>query len=89
MAGMFMFDVAYGLGCDSEDLPTLVRLQNLLDAAIYASMPATFLVVNLLLIHKSPISKQFFFLLECLSCIEISSLLATWRVLQALGTTMG
>jgi hypothetical protein len=41
-----MFDVAYGLGCDSEDLPTLVRLQNLMNAAMYAANPTSFLVVS-------------------------------------------
>jgi hypothetical protein len=46
MAGMFMFDVAYGLGCNAEDLPILVRLANLLDAAIYAADPSSFLVVS-------------------------------------------
>jgi hypothetical protein len=41
-----MFDFAYGLGCDSEDLPILVRLQKMIDAAIYAANPSSFLVVS-------------------------------------------
>jgi hypothetical protein len=41
-----MFDVAYGLGCDLKDLPILVRLQNLMDAAVYAANPSSFLVVS-------------------------------------------
>jgi hypothetical protein len=48
MAGMSMFDVAYGLGCDSQDLPILVRLQDLMEAAMYAANPTSFLVVSFL-----------------------------------------
>jgi hypothetical protein len=46
MAGTLMFDVAYGLGCDSEDLPILVRLQKLMDAVAWAGNPSSFLVVS-------------------------------------------
>jgi hypothetical protein len=41
-----MFDVAYGLGCNSEDLPILVHLQELTCAVVYAANPSSFLVVS-------------------------------------------
>jgi hypothetical protein len=55
MAGTLMFDVAYGLGCNSEDLPILVRLQKLMDAVVYAANPSSFLVVSSL---SSSVSSQ-------------------------------
>ena len=58
-----MFDVAYGLGCGPEDLPILVRLQNLTDAAVYAGNPSSFLVVSDYSNSsvKSPNPRLFFF----------------------------
>jgi hypothetical protein len=41
-----MFNVAYGLGCDSNDDPTLVRMQKLLKAVSRAAMPAQFAAVS-------------------------------------------
>jgi hypothetical protein len=48
---MFMFDVAYGLGCDSKDQLILIRLHKMIDAAIYAANPSSFFVVS----PKSPL----------------------------------
>ena len=60
-----MSDIAYGLGCNSEDLPILVRLQKLMDAAVYSGTPSSFLVVSSLgssvNSHKTPSPKLFFF----------------------------
>jgi hypothetical protein len=43
-----MFNVAYGLGCDSNDDPTLIRMQKLLTAVSRAAMPAQFAAVSIL-----------------------------------------
>jgi hypothetical protein len=43
-----MFNVAYGLSCDSKDDPTLVRLGKLVTAATQAVLPSSFLVVSVL-----------------------------------------
>ena len=43
-----MFNVAYGLGCDSKDDPTLVRMDKLVTASIRFTLPSSFLVVGTL-----------------------------------------
>jgi hypothetical protein len=48
LAGSTMFNVAYGLGCDSKDDPTLVRMERLLTAVTQATFPTQFLVVSVL-----------------------------------------
>jgi hypothetical protein len=44
-----MFNVAYGLGCDSKDDPTLIRVDKLMAANSHAAMPTQFAVVCILL----------------------------------------
>jgi hypothetical protein len=46
MTGSTMFNVAYGLGCDSNDDPTLIRIKTLVTALIRVSLPAQFLLVS-------------------------------------------
>jgi hypothetical protein len=41
-----MFNVAYGLGCDSKDDPTLLRMERLVTAVTQATLPPSFLVVS-------------------------------------------
>jgi hypothetical protein len=92
MAEMLMFDVAYGLGCNSEDLPILVHLQKLMDAAVYAGNPSSFLVVSCLsssIKSQNTESEAVSVFLECISDIETCFLLVSWRFLQMLDTTMG
>jgi hypothetical protein len=48
MSGSTMFNVAYGLGCDSNDDPTLVRMHKLVTAVTEAALPSFFLVMNIL-----------------------------------------
>ena len=48
MSGSTMFSVAYGLGCDSNDDPTLIRMDKLVTALTQASLPSSFLVVSIL-----------------------------------------
>jgi hypothetical protein len=43
-----MFNVAYGLGCDSKDDPTLIRMEKLVTATAQCITPAQFLVVRIL-----------------------------------------
>jgi hypothetical protein len=53
MTGSTMFNVAYGLGCDSGDDPTLTRTEQLVTALNHISVPAQFLLVSPLLHDKS------------------------------------
>jgi hypothetical protein len=46
-----MFNVAYGLGCDSHSDPTLIRMEKLMTAMNHISMPAQLLLVSLLLAY--------------------------------------
>ena len=41
-----MFDLAYGLRCDSSDDPILVRMDKLAAAIIEGALPTKFLVVS-------------------------------------------
>jgi hypothetical protein len=57
MSGSTMFNVAYGLECDSNDDPILIRMDKLLTVLIHVSGAAQFLFVSLLLAYlydKSP-----------------------------------
>ena len=51
MAGSTMFNVAYGLRCDSGDDPLLIRMEKFMAAVIEAALPTTFLVVSLALAY--------------------------------------
>ena len=46
-----MFNVAYGLQCDSCDDPLLIRMEKLMAALIEAALPTRFLVVSLALVY--------------------------------------
>jgi hypothetical protein len=43
-----MFNVVYGLECDSNDDPTLIRMEKLTMAVTQSSLPTQFLVVSIL-----------------------------------------
>ena len=43
-----MFNVAYGLGCNSKDDPTLIRIDKLVTAMSESSIASQFLVVSIL-----------------------------------------
>jgi hypothetical protein len=49
MAGSTMFNVAYGLGCQSNNDPTLIRMDKLATAIASSALPTQFLVVSILL----------------------------------------
>jgi hypothetical protein len=42
-----MFDLAYGLRCDSSDDPLLIRMEKFFATLIEGAMPTKFLVVSL------------------------------------------
>jgi hypothetical protein len=46
MTGSTMFDVAYGLRCDSSDDPLLIRMEKFTAALIEGLLPTSFLVVS-------------------------------------------
>jgi hypothetical protein len=48
MAGSTMFNIAYGLGCHSNDDPTLIRMEKLSMAITVSALPTQFLVVSIL-----------------------------------------
>ena len=48
MTGSTMFNVAYGLGCNSKDDPTLIRIDKLVTAMSESSIASQFLVVSIL-----------------------------------------
>ena len=46
-----MFNVAYGLECDSDEDPMLIRMEELLTAVNEVTVPFRFLVVGLLFVY--------------------------------------
>jgi hypothetical protein len=84
MSASTMFNIAYGLKCDSSEDPLLIRTEKLLEAIIQAMRPTQFLVVSPLLAHghdKSPdISSP-----EFIPSFEASSFLDAWRFVQEVG----
>jgi hypothetical protein len=52
MLGSTMFDVAYGLRCESNEDPMLIRMEKLVTAISKASMSNLFFAVRLLLAYS-------------------------------------
>jgi hypothetical protein len=81
MSGSTMFNVAYGLECNSNDDPTLIRMEKLTTATIEVGGAAQFLFVSLLLAYvhdKSPDLTS----LEYSSSFEACSFLDAWWFVQ-------
>ena len=76
-----MFDVAYGLRCDSNEDPLLVRTEKYLPEVSHAAAPSQFLVVSILFRYMHDQSVELANLPECISSFEIPSfLVARWIV---------
>ena len=82
-----MFNVAYGLGCDSNEDPMLVRMEKLVTAVNEFGVPFRFLVVSLQRIRTTRVLTccQFTDSLECISEFETPSFLDAWRFVQEVG----
>jgi hypothetical protein len=85
MSGSTLFNVAYGLKCDSKDDPTLVRMDKMLTAVTQSTQPSFFLVVSVLFrcVHEK--NYEFSNLLECVSGLEIPPFLDAWWFIQEVG----
>jgi hypothetical protein len=79
-----MFNVAYGLKCDSKDDPALVRMDKLVTAVSQSVLPSSFLVVSVLFrcMHEN---LEFCNLLECISGLEAPPFLDAWWFIQEVG----
>jgi hypothetical protein len=51
MLASTMFNIAYGLKCDSSEDPLLIRIEKLMEAVAQTALPTQFLVVSLLLTY--------------------------------------
>ena len=80
-----MFNVAYGLGCDSNDDPTLIRMEKLFIASVEAALPTRFLVVSLALVYVPRKCSNIRNSLEYISSFEAPSFLDAWWFFQEVG----
>ena len=85
MSASTMFNVAYGLGCDSNDDPTLIRMEKLVKAAIQSAFPTQFLVVSILFWSTHDEISEFTYLLEHLPSFEAPSFVDAWWFIQEVG----
>ena len=85
MTGSTMFNVAYGLGCDSNDDPTLIRMEKLSTAIIQSALPTQFLVVSVPLWKTKDESLELANSLEYVSIFEAPPFLDAWRFVQEVG----
>jgi hypothetical protein len=85
MTGSTMFNVAYGLGCDSKDDPTLIRMEKLMKAASQAALPTQFLAVSIPFRYTHDKSFEFANLLESVSSFEVPSFMDAWWIIQEVG----
>jgi hypothetical protein len=80
-----MFNVAYGLGCDSKDDPTLIRMEKLVKAVSQSAVPTQFLAVSIIFRYTHDKSLEFANLLESVSGFEIPSFMDAWWIIQEVG----
>ena len=74
-----MFNIAYGLRCDSNEDPLLIRTEKYLPEISHATSPTQFLVVSILFRYTQDSTYELTNLLECISSFEASSFLdARW-----------
>ena len=74
-----MFNIAYGLRCESGDDPLLIRMENFMAALIEGALPTKFLVVSLLLAYVPDKYSKVRNSLEYISSFEAPSFLdARW-----------
>jgi hypothetical protein len=80
-----MFNVAYGLKCDSKDDITLIRMDKMLTAVTQATLPSFFLVVSVPFRCVHDKNSEFSNLLECVSGLEIPPFLDAGWFIQGVG----
>jgi hypothetical protein len=80
-----MFNVAYGLRCDSCDDPLLIHMENLMNVLIEAALPTKFLVVSHALVYLDEKYSNECNLLEYISSFETPSFLDAWWFIQEVG----
>jgi hypothetical protein len=80
-----MFDLAYGLRCDSINDPLLVRMEKFFATLIEGAMPTKFLVVSLVLPYAPGKCSNIRDSLEYISSFEASSFLDAWWFFQEVG----
>jgi hypothetical protein len=85
MTGSTMFNVAYGLGCDSKDDPTLIRMEKLVKVVSQSAVPTQFLAVSILFRNTRDQSFEYANLLESVSSFEVPSFMDAWRIVQEVG----
>ena len=85
MTGSTMFNVAYGLGCDSNDDPTLIRMEKLATAVSQASVPTQFLAVSITFRYIHDKNFEFANLLESVSNFEVPSFMDARWIIQEVG----
>ena len=73
-----MFNVAYGLGCDSNDDLTLIRMDKLVTAVTQSTLPSSFLVVSLPFRYRHKKNFESAYLLECVPSFEAPPFLDAW-----------
>jgi hypothetical protein len=80
-----MFNVAYGLRCDSCDDPLLIRMERFMAAVIEAVLPTKFLVVSLPLAYMPDKCSHIRNSSEFISSFKAPSFLDAWWFFQAVG----
>ena len=83
-----MFNVAYGLGCDSNDDPTHIRMDKLATAVSQAAVLTQFLAVSILFRYGHDTNVEFANLLESGSNFEVPSFMDAWWIIQEVGETL-
>ena len=77
-----MFNIAYGLGCDSHEDPLLTRMTKYQAKLNHAVAPTRFLVVSILIQYTHDKSFELSNLLECISSFEAPSVLVPRWIIQ-------
>jgi hypothetical protein len=80
-----MFDLAYGLRCDTSDDPLLIRMEKFMAALIEGAMPTKFLVVSLILAYAPDKCSNIRNPLEYISSPEAPPFLDAWWFFQEVG----
>jgi hypothetical protein len=80
-----MLNIAYGLRCDSDNDPLLIRFEEFTGAMIQALLPSKFLVVSLVFACAPDKSSNIGNSLEYVSSFEAPSFLDAWWLLQEVG----
>ena len=77
-----MFNIAYGLKCDSSEDPLLIRTEKFLPELNHTAAPTQFLVVSILFRYNHDKSFEVANLLECITSFEVPSFLVARWIIQ-------